>query len=197
MDPILIDIPVPVTTKRLYLRPPMPGDGPALNAATRESYLELAPWVIWAEPTPSVESSEINVRQAYAKWICREDLRLSIFDRSNQQLIGGSGLHRINWPAGRFEIGYWIRTSYAGKGLITEAVAGLTYFAFKQLNARRVEIRCDSENHRSRAIPERLGFELEARLVGDMVKPRTTELRDTMVYVRFGPEGLPDVEVKW
>lgn len=38
----------------------------------------------------------------------------------------------------------------------------LTAMAFQTLGARRVEIRMDSRNERSRRVPERLGFKLEA-----------------------------------
>ena len=32
------------------------------------------------------------------------------------------GLHRIDWAVPKFEIGYWARTSHAGRGYITEDV---------------------------------------------------------------------------
>lgn len=38
MKPILLDLPMPIITPRLLLRPPQPGDGIALNAAVSESY---------------------------------------------------------------------------------------------------------------------------------------------------------------
>lgn len=44
---------------------------------------------------------------------------------------------------------------------MTEVVQGLLNFAVTHLHARRIEIRCDSNNYRSRAIPERLGFTLD------------------------------------
>lgn len=43
--PILKDFPEEFTTERLLIRPPMPGDGPGLHAAVRESMDELLPWM--------------------------------------------------------------------------------------------------------------------------------------------------------
>jgi len=43
----------------------------------------------------------------------------------------------------RFEIGYWIRQSASRQGFMSEAVDRVTQFAFKNLQANRIEIRCD------------------------------------------------------
>jgi RimJ/RimL family protein N-acetyltransferase len=73
-------------------------------------------------------------------------------------------LHRIEWSVPKFEIGYWVRTSFTGQGYATEAVRGITAFAFEALGARRVEIRCAPENHPSARVAERAGFPLEGEL---------------------------------
>lgn len=87
-----------------------------------------------------------------------------MFLKGSKTYIGGGGLHRINWDVPKFEIGYWVRSSYGRQGFITEAVNGITHFAFNTLGARRVEIRCDSLNGRSAAVARRAGYELEAML---------------------------------
>ena len=81
----------------------------------------------------------------------------------------------------KFEIGYWLRTRFAGQGYMTEAVGGITAFAFDRLGARRVEIRCDSLNRRSARVAERAGFFLEGELRNAEVGPGG-ELRDTLVF---------------
>jgi ribosomal-protein-serine acetyltransferase len=47
---------------------------------------------------------------------------------------------------------------------MTRAVKALIDHAFGELGLHRVEIRAAAENRRSRAIPERLGFEQEGIL---------------------------------
>ncbi|MFC6617117.1 GNAT family N-acetyltransferase [Deinococcus radiophilus] len=47
---------------------------------------------------------------------------------------------------------------------------------------RRLEIRCDPRNVRSRRIPERLGYRLDAHLVHDARSADGRELRDTLIY---------------
>ncbi len=99
-------------------------------------------------------------------------------------MVGSSGLHRINWDIPKFEIGYWCRKRFQGQGYITESTAAITKFAFETLGAKRVEIRCDPKNIRSRRIPERLGFELEGILRNDQLSP-SGELRDTMIFAKI------------
>ena len=185
-DPILRDFPQSFVTERLVVRAPRPGDGPDLNAAILESLDELRPWMPWAHTVPSIEDSEANVRRAYVKFIERSDLRYSLYLKSGE-FVGSSGLHRIDWDVPMFEIGYWVRTSHAGRGLIREAVNGIAAFALETLKARRLEIRCDATNERSARVAERCGFQLEARLKNDSVSV-SGELRDTLIYVRF-PES--------
>ena len=197
MKPILLDIPMPIETPRLLLRPPQPGDGVELNQAINESFEALSVWMPWAKERPSVEDSEENVRRAFAKWVLREDLRISIFDKASGKLVGSSGLHRINWELPSFEIGYWVRKSFEGKGYITESTNALTQFAFKQLKAKRVEIRCNSKNERSVTVIKRLGFEYEGCLRSNDTHANSMESRDTVVYSRLNGDGLPQLDVSW
>ncbi len=73
---------------------------------------------------------------------------------------------------------------FSGQGYVTEAVLGITDFAFKYLGAQRIEIRCDLRNTRSTAVAERAGYTLEARF-HHHVRGTDGNLRDTLIYVRF------------
>ncbi|WAH44550.1 GNAT family N-acetyltransferase [Alicyclobacillus fastidiosus] len=170
-------------TDRLMIRSPRWGDGAAINMAIRESIAELRPWMPWAKQQPTIDESEENVRVARLKFLERSDLRLHIFHKETGEFIGGSGLHRINWEAKRFEIGYWIRTSQSGKGFMTEAVEGITNFAIDSLFANRIEIRCDSTNTRSARVAERLGFTLEGILRNETCDV-SGSLRNTMIFAK-------------
>ncbi len=113
-------------------------------------------------------------------WLTREDLIVAIRSRDGT-MLGGSGLHRIDWERRAFEIGYWIRKSATGKGHVTEAVQLLTAVCFDRLDASRVEIRCDPKNVKSSAVPERLGY-LQEALLRSQSRGTDGSLRDTLVY---------------
>ena len=180
MDPLLIDIPERLETERLVLRPPRAGDGRMLNDAIRV-------WLPWAGTLPSVEESEAHCRRQQARFILREDFVLLVFLRSADgdegELVGGTGLHRIDWALRKFEIGYWRKTGCEHRGLVTEAVRAVARLAFDTLDARRVEIRMDDRNVRSWKVAERAGFTLEALLRFDSVTP-AGEPRSTRIYAR-------------
>lgn len=198
MNPVLLNIPSLIETNRIVMRPPKPGDGPELNAAILESWENIKDWLPFcAKGKPSLEDSEENVRRAYAKWILREDLRFSVFERSTGKFIGSTGLHRVNWEMPSFEIGYWIRSSFERKGLMSEAVNALTRIAFLALNAKRVELRCDDNNFKSKTLAERLAYPREGTLKKFAKHPQSGELVDGILFARTGLENLPDLQVTW
>ncbi|MEO6896362.1 MAG: GNAT family protein [Caldimonas sp.] len=187
MDPLLIEVPERIETGRLVLRVPRRGDGPTVNAAIAASIVELAPWLPWAGAMPSVDESEATCRRQQGRFILREDFVMFMFlrqaDGSEGELVGGTGLHRIDWSLRRFEIGYWRRTGFEGRGFVTEAVQAMARLAFDHLDARRVEIRMDDANERSWKVAERAGFTLEALMRFDANNP-AGEPRSTRVYAR-------------
>ncbi|MEM7535454.1 MAG: GNAT family N-acetyltransferase [Chloroflexota bacterium] len=181
MKPILREFPDQFDTERLTIRSPRSGDGAEICRAVTESINELRPWMSWAQEAPTKEDSEARARQSWLEFQARTDLQLLLFLKGSNTLVGSSGLHRIDWDVPCFEVGYWCRTAYTGQGYITEAVAGITDFAFGTLGANRVTIFCDAKNERSAGIPQRLGYRHEAVLQKDSLSP-SGELRDTFVF---------------
>ena len=185
MNQILLNIPSEFTTERLHIRMPLPGDGKAVHNAINASLSELKPWMIFAQQEQSEQDIEANIRQAHVDYLSRKDLRLLVFLKESGEFIASSGLHKIDWDIRKFEIGYWIDSRYSGKGYITEAVQGITDFAITELNARRIEIRCDAKNVKSRAIPERLGFMLEGILKNNGKAVNSDQLVDTCIFAKI------------
>ncbi|MBV8125375.1 MAG: GNAT family N-acetyltransferase [Burkholderiaceae bacterium] len=193
-DPTLIEVPELVQTPRLVIAMPRAGDGQALNAAVCESLDDLKPWMPWAQVAPTSEQSEGVARRMQARFMLREDLAYYLFERLGDssgasgggkgRLLGGVGLHRFDWVLRRFEIGYWLRSSAQGRGLAVEAVNAISELAFTRFRARRVEIRMDQDNQRSRAVAERCGFELEGVLRCDTLGVDALPC-DTRVYSKI------------
>jgi RimJ/RimL family protein N-acetyltransferase len=163
-SPLLIELPEHLDGARVRLRPFSADDAPALWEAVDESREHLAPWLPWAGRYASVDDAREYVARAAAWWLLRQDLPVGIFERESGRLLGGSGLHRIDWDLRSFEIGYWLRRSAEGRGYMTEAVQLLTRWAFDDLAASRVFIRMDVRNARSRAVAAGLGFVHEGTL---------------------------------
>ncbi|MNO30465.1 Ribosomal-protein-serine acetyltransferase [compost metagenome] len=181
---ILLSLPESFESERLLIRAPLFGDGAALNEAIAESVEELRPWMPWAQELPSVQDSEINVRQARLAFLERKDLRLHFFNKNTGDFIGSGGLHRIDWKARKFEIGYWLRTSCTKQGYMTEAVGAITKYAIEHLEANRIEIRCDSRNVGSAQVAERSGFTLEGILRNEVCDVEGS-LSSTKVFAKI------------
>ncbi len=186
-DPVLLDLPPAVETRRLLLRPPRAGDGQALLGAITESLPELRrflaslPWVA-AEQTHA--SAESFCRTGQANFLARKDFPFLMFDKATDQLLGVTGLHRTVWETPKTEVGYWCRTAQCGHGFVTEAVGALVSYAFEHLHAARVELITDEQNAPSRRVAQRCHFVLEGTLQHERRAPDHS-LRNTCIYARL------------
>jgi RimJ/RimL family protein N-acetyltransferase len=196
-DPLILALPMPIHTPRLLIRAPHANDGRELHAAVTESFSELHEWMTWADKMPSLSDSDITARQGIDLWNSRKELRLPFFDLCGKTMMGSTGLIPLNRSLRSYELGYWIRSTYAGRGYVTEAANAAIRYAFLFLRARRVEVRCDEDNQKSRNIIKALGFQFEGRLVHQDLKPFTDVPRNTLVYGRIDLFGLPELSVRW
>ena len=167
--------------ERVVVRPYRESDAQSLYEAVAESRDHLRPWMPFADEHQTMDESRHWIILQMAHWILRDDLMLSIWEQESDRYLGGTGLYPHNWEIGYFEIGYWIRASAEGHGYIAESVRLLTNYAFDNLKANRIEIRCDELNARSAAIPNRLGYVLEGRLRNHLATS-DGRLRTTLIF---------------
>jgi RimJ/RimL family protein N-acetyltransferase len=184
MNPVLRDIPEQIETERLLIRCPRPGDGRVVFEGVVDTLSDLRAWpasLPWALYEPSVEASELFCRESQVAYLARKTFAMLLFLKCDGSYIGGSGLHGNDWSVPKFEIGYWCRKPFQGRGLMVEAVTAITAFAFGTLGAARIVSLPDAKNLPSRRVAERAGYALEGILRGDRKTPDGT-LRDTCVY---------------
>jgi ribosomal-protein-serine acetyltransferase len=158
-------------------------DAPALQRVISDSLDHLAAWMPWAVGGYSEADAADYLQLTQERWAADK-----AYDYANVsadgEILGGCGLMRRIDPGG-LEIGYWIAKRHTGRGLVTRAAALLTGEAFR-LGARHVEIHHDQANHRSGAIPARLGFTRIGTAVSAM--PGGTASTGTLVvWSRPGP----------
>jgi ribosomal-protein-serine acetyltransferase len=77
-------------------------------------------------------------------------------------------IHHLNvdWLNRWTALSYWLNEAHQGKGIMTECCRTLIAHSFNAWKLNRITIECATENTRSRAIPERLGFKLEGVVRG-------------------------------
>lgn len=77
----------------------------------------------------------------------------------DQEVVGTCGFYR-GFPADTGEIGYVLRESYRGKGIMNRALELIVEFGFTELGLLRIVAYTDRCNAASIAVLDRLGFEL-------------------------------------
>jgi ribosomal-protein-serine acetyltransferase len=100
--------------------------------------------------------------------------------RFQDALVGVIMLARLPHSPWSAEIGYWIDGEREGHGIITRCVSGLMDFAIYNMGITGLIIGCAVDNLRSRAIPERLGYRLKARVPGGEVVG--DQIYDRVIY---------------
>jgi ribosomal-protein-serine acetyltransferase len=127
-----------------------------LTAANRQ---HLRKWLPWVDQTRSVADTSAFIASCSRQFSENGGFQFVIcFKHHLCGMIGHLGMDRPNRST---SMGYWLDASHQGKGIMTASCRVMVNHAFRDLDLHRVEIRCATENRRSRAIPERLGFELE------------------------------------
>ncbi len=134
--------------------------------AVNRSHQELRQWMPWAQARATSESISGFLEQSRAAWEEGREFNYAIRSSDPGEggdadgIIGACGFHFRGGP-GVAEIGYWVRTDRTGAGVASAAAAALTRVAGDLPEVTRVEIHCDAENVRSRAVPAKIGYHLE------------------------------------
>jgi ribosomal-protein-serine acetyltransferase len=160
----------------LGVRPLEAGDAEELYALVKATP-DLEQWMPWAAEQ-DLTATERFIDEAERQHSGENGFQAAI--EPEGEIIGVVGFHAIDWVNRQTSIGYWLTATARGSGVMTTVVRALLDHAFYEWELHRVEIHCSPGNHRSRAIPERLGFREEAHL-------RETELvggryLDSVVY---------------
>ena len=187
-NPILLDFPLPIQTKRLLLRPLMPGDGKKIFEAIEESKDLFTKWLPWVKDVKKWEDSEKTAREFYADFILRKRFPLVIL--KDDALIGMCGFNTIKWTIPSASIGYWCRKNAQGNGYMKESVEALTIYGFNSMHLKRLSICCKDTNKKSISVAESLGFTLETCAKGLLENLEGEDLVYARRYVRFNADGL-------
>ena len=130
-----------------------------LSALSDENRDHLREWMPWVDESRTVEDRRNFIKRTLEQFANNDGFNAGIWFQG--RLAGVIGYHRIDWRTRSTSIGYWLGASFQGRGIMTRVCRALVDHVFNGLGLNRVEIRCATENRKSRAIPERLGFTQE------------------------------------
>lgn len=145
-------------------------DGPTLTLVERRHASELyalveanrarlRDWLPWVDGTQSPADTLQFIEGALRQFADGLGSQLALWHEG--RIAGMIGFHPLDTANRAGEIGYWIGAAAEGRGLMTRACRTLTDYGFDELGLHRIVIRAATGNHRSLAIPRRLGFRHE------------------------------------
>lgn len=124
--------------------------------ANRQHLRRWHPWV-------DIMRSPVDVERAIGAW--------------QQQYVNNRGFYTGIWFAGKCcgvinhlsvdwanrwtALSYWLDAAHQGKGIMTTCCRTMVAHSFNVWKLNRITIECATENTRSRAVAERLGFKLD------------------------------------
>lgn len=119
----------------------------------------LRRWLPWVDANRSVADTESFLEGVVEQHRAGKGPQYAVYRHS--ALCGVCGFHSFDSVNCSGSVGYWLGARYSGQGLMTAAVRQLVEVGFSEYWLERIEIACATENLKSRAIPERLGFYYE------------------------------------
>ena len=124
-----------------------------------QNRIHLRQWLPFVDRMQTVEFAENFVKGTMQRNKDGNEFAFVIIE--NDKVIGRIGVYKIDGQNKIGEIGYWLAENLQGKGIITKSCKALIDFCFSDLQLNRIEIKCGTENFKSKTIPQKLNFTKE------------------------------------
>jgi ribosomal-protein-serine acetyltransferase len=171
----------------LRLRPAATADDDLLHDLVEANRPHLRNWLPWVDGARTVADQHAFLAHVVERGEAGHGAVWLI--EANSSACGVCGFNWIEPINGVAEIGYWLAADHQGRGIITACVQRLVEHAFTDLNLNRLTIPVATENLRSRAVPERLGFRPEGVL--RQAEWLYDHFVDHVLYARVKSDGTP------
>lgn len=167
----------------IRIRPYRLDDAPAIFEAVRESMSELQPWMPWCHPGYRIEETRSWLAAQVQAFQQRTAFEFAITDDAGRYL-GGCGLNQIEALNQRANLGYWVRSSQARRGIATAATVMTRDWGFANTDLVRIEILVAVGNVASRRVAEKSGAVYEGTLRSRLVVHGTRHDAALYAFIR-------------
>ena len=140
--------------------------------------------IFWM-PDGLFESPEHVLVSYYKRNLGTRTMLFGIF--KDNKLLGEIGFSNIMQKSGKVDIGYWLRKSARGKGIINKLMPKIEKMAFEQDWCHKIQLHCDAKNIASKTIAEHNGYTLEGVIRQDSKWPNGS-LRDKLYFGKLKSE---------
>jgi RimJ/RimL family protein N-acetyltransferase len=160
----MIDIPVPLETPRLLLRPYEAGDLAGLHAMFGDE--DVCRYLPWEPMTREQATAKLAQRLTQAHIEADGDpLLLAAVERETGTVVGEFMLLVTSLASRQGEIGWSLVPSVQGRGLATEGAREVLRVGFEVVGLHRMAARSDARNLASIRVMQRLGMRREAEFI--------------------------------
>ncbi len=171
--------PSELRTPRLRLCQPTQALAQEIFAAIDAERARLQVYLPWVRHVKTVADEEVFIALSQQQWHERSHFGYAMLSQDDGSYVGHCGFVNVVWEHHYAEVGYWVRSGFEGRGLVTEAVAAVEQAA-QTMGFHRLEIHCSTQNARSSGVPKRLGYVLEGVCREDFFSEGAYQ--DTAIY---------------
>ena len=173
MRPDLFNIDTALLTPRCVVRRFRENDGAAFFAlieGNRDYLLDHFPILI-EEVGTDANAAEAFVRERIAYWLLQQDFAFGIWSNETSKLIGYVHLFDLNWNVPAAEVSFFLGKEQEEKGLMTEVLARVVRFGFRQLALEKIYLKTLADNYGSQRVARKVGFGREGDLRNEFRRP--------------------------
>ena len=164
----------------IRIRPYNSHDVESMFDIVTSSMDEMIQFLPWVYREYSISDAAYWVAGTQRNWDSGLQYDFVVEDIATGQFLGGVGLLAVDRATKTADLGYWIRTDAAGKGIITAAARLAMQFAREVLELESLEITVGIKNKASIKVAEKLGAKFIKRIKNYPVNRDT--LMDANVY---------------
>lgn len=146
-------------TERLYFRMPTIDDAQAMQDIKEANWIELQKWMNWSSDDQlSLDATRKFITQFVPTDAAEGGCIMFAFHKETDDLVMVGGYNATSIKD-VYSTGYWGNVNYLGQGYATEKTKGILNYLFKEIGAEKVVINYFDDNHASRRVIEKCGFQ--------------------------------------
>lgn len=173
-------------SERLQLRAPRERD----IAPTFALFSDPRVMRYWSRAAMTREAEAVEYLDGIARGFeDRSFINWIIADRTDDQMLGTCTLYEITPQHLRSGVGYAVLPAHQGQGFASEAVNMAVIWAFEFLGMQRIEADIHPDNHPSRRVLERCGFQEEGLLRERFCTG--SEIQHSVIFGRLAGDPAP------
>ncbi len=145
---------------------------------------------IWSQSIHTLADAEGYVRLQLAAWLTQEAYAFGVWDKHQAVLIGLVHLDNIDWQVQKAELAGFIAPEFSRKGIMTEVLLKLLYFAFDELQLQKITLKLDVDNYPGQRLARKCGFRREGDLRMERRK-QGGEFGDILLLAAYAADFSP------